>query len=66
MNLLENYIEEVISVEPYVSDWTKLFPIRDFWKVVIIANCYGNKQESTHIWDTEQWNKIKSDGYYWA
>jgi hypothetical protein len=66
MNLLENYIEEIISVEPYVSDWTPSFPGRDFLKVVLIANCYGNKQQSTQIWDTEQWAKVQSDGYYWG
>lgn len=29
MNLLEHYIEEIISVEPYTAEWTKEFDKED-------------------------------------
>lgn len=66
MNLLENYIEEIISVEPYTEDWTLEFPDRIFVKVLLVSNCYGRKEQRDHIWNTDEWEKIQEQGYYWA
>lgn len=44
MNLLEIYLEEIISVKPYESEWTEKFKDRSFVKVVGTFNCYGKKK----------------------
>lgn len=64
MNLLEQYIEEVISVKPYNKDWTEKFPGKEFVKVELVTNCYGRAQKELRIWDTEEWAKIQEQGYY--
>lgn len=64
MNLLEIYLEEIISVEPYENEWTKDFKDRSFVKVVGIFNCYGNKKEETHIFNNIEWENVKEKGYY--
>ncbi len=65
MNILENYIKEVISVEPYTEDWTKEFN-KEFVEVTLKSNCYGNVTEGKHIWSKEDWEKIKEQGYFMA
>lgn len=65
MNLLEQYIVEIHSVEPCNAEWTKEFN-KDFWKVVLTTECYGRMKTSDHVFDTEEWKKIKEQGYYMA
>jgi len=66
MNILENYLVETKSVEPYEEGWTKEAPFNEqkFLKVKAVFNCYGRKQEETHILTTDEWEKIKREGYY--
>lgn len=64
MNLLEIYLEEIISVKPYESEWTEKFKDRSFVKVVGTFNCYGNKKEETRIFNNFEWESIKEKGYY--
>lgn len=66
MNVLENYIEEIHSVEPYTADWTDRFPDREFVQVDITSNCYGNKQRQKHVFNTKDWAEIQDQGFYWA
>ncbi len=63
MNLLEQYIEEVISEEPYTEEWTKKYD-KEFVKVKLVTNCYGRKRYEEQIFDTDKWEKVKEQGYY--
>lgn len=60
MNLLEQYIEEVHSEEPLK------YPDREFVKVDVTTNCYGIKKRDTYIFNTFEWEKYKSQGYWMA
>ncbi|AIW03255.1 hypothetical protein CPT_Mater98 [Bacillus phage Mater] len=64
MNLLEQYIEEVISVKPYNESWTAKFPGKEFVKVELVTNCYGSKEKILRIWTKEEWTEIQEQGYY--
>jgi hypothetical protein len=64
MNMLEIYIEEVHSEKPYIAEWTKEFPEREFVLVEVSTNCYGSKKRETHIWSTKEWAKYQEQGYY--
>jgi hypothetical protein len=60
MNLLEHYIKEIISekcVRKYDEDWVE---------VKLIIKCYGVTEEKTKLFLREDWEKIKSQGYYMA
>jgi len=63
MNLLEQYIEEVISEEPYNEEWTKRYD-KKFVRVELVTNCYGQKRNVEQIFDTDKWKKVKEQGYY--
>lgn len=66
MNLLEQYIEEIIGVEKYEAEWTRRFPDREFVEVDMITNCYGNKTRRKHVFNTTEWETYKKQGYYMA
>ena len=60
MNLLEHYIEEILSeeqVQKYGRNWVK---------VRLIVDCYGVVEEKTEIFPYEKWQKVKEQGYYMA
>lgn len=65
MNILEHYIKEIVSVDPYEADWT-VKTGKEFVKVVVIANCYGQVKPYTQIYDNVEWEKIKEQGYFWG
>ena len=58
MNLLEQYIKEIISEEKIQRDG------KDYCKVKMICDCYGTEDERTLIFSLGEWNKIKKQGYY--
>lgn len=61
MNLLEHYIDEVISEEERVSpQGTK------YIKVTMLIDCYGVKEQTTHLFLPSEWEKAKKNGYYLA
>lgn len=61
MNLLEHYIKEVISEEECISpQGTK------YVKVTMLIDCYGIKEQTTHLFLPIEWEKAKKDGYYLA
>lgn len=64
MNLLEQYIVEIYSVEPYEAEWTKKFPDREFVRVDMKTNCYGRETKGERIFNTEEWKKYKEQGYF--
>lgn len=63
MNLLEHYIKEVISVEPYTAEWTKEFDA-EFLKIKVVVECYGTIEERETVERKEEWEKIKKRGYF--
>lgn len=63
MNLLEHYIVEVISVEPYTAEWTKKFD-NEFLKIKVVTDCYGNVKEHETVESKDKWEKIKKQGYF--
>ncbi|ALA47902.1 hypothetical protein ABE137_12085 [Brevibacillus laterosporus] len=66
MNLLEHYIANVTFVEPYTEDWTDKFPDKQFVKVVLTANCYGQVETYQKVWTVDEWTKIQEQGYFMA
>lgn len=60
MNLLEHYIEEVISEE------TVKWEGGDFVVARVKVNCYGNVSVENHIEEKTQWEAEKKKGYYMA
>lgn len=65
MNLLEQYIKEIHSVEPYTDEWTEKYH-KDFVEVDLTINCYGSVERKTRIFSEEEWEKTKEQGYYMA
>ncbi|SMD65442.1 hypothetical protein [Bacillus pacificus] len=63
MNLLEIYIEEVISEERYEADWTKEFD-KEFVEVEITTNCYGRTETKKRVFEKKEWESHKEHGYY--
>ena len=55
MNLLEVYIDKIISEEELKDNKIK---------VEAIYNCYGVKKKETRMYDKTEWDKIKQQGYY--
>lgn len=66
MNLLEQYIEEVHSVRIYDALWTRKFPNTNFVEVEVTTNCYGNVTRKKHVFQAEEWEKFKKQGYWMA
>jgi len=65
MNALESYIVKVISVKPYKADWTDKFVDKEFLEVDVITNCYGRQDQRITVVSTEEWEDIKSRGYFY-
>ena len=63
MNLLENYIKEVISIEELKINETWAKGI-DFVKVKITTDCYGDIRTEERIFTVQKWNSIAKAGYY--
>ncbi|MDW8515076.1 hypothetical protein RIB56_02945 [Priestia flexa] len=66
MNILENHIVEVHNEEPYDEYWIKEFYPKTFVKVDMTIDCYGRVKRDTNIFETEDWKKIKKQGYFMA
>ena len=74
MNLLEHYIEKVISVEDVTKEWEKYMQKEDpnyieldpMLQVAIIVNCYGQTTGTTKTLHKSEWDKIQEQGYYMA
>ena len=67
MNLLENYLVEVIKIEPFTDEdwsnepWTKG---KEFIWVTASFNCYGNISTYRRVYSTNEWQEIVDRGYY--
>ena len=74
MNLLEHYIEKVISVNDVTKEWEKYMQKEDpnyieldpMLQVAIIVNCYGQTEGTTKMFHKSEWDKIQEQGYYMA
>ena len=74
MNLLENYIEKIISVKDVTKEWEKRMQEEDqnyieldpMLQVAIIVNCYGQTERTTKMFHKSEWDKIQEQGYYMA
>lgn len=63
MNILEHYIEEVISVEEVPrQEWMD----QKYLNVKLVANCYGCVQEYERLFGENEWKKIQEQGYFMA
>lgn len=74
MNLLEHYIEKVISVEDVTKEWEKYMQEENpnfvetdpMLQVTIIVNCYGQIKEVTRTFHKSEYDNIQEQGYYMA
>ena len=74
MNLLEYYIEKIISVKDVTKEWEKYMQEEDpnyieldpMLQVEIIVNCYGQTTGTTKMFHKSKWDKIQKQGYYMA
>lgn len=62
MNLLEHYIEKIISEDFIINPNND----KEYYKVKMIVDCYGSKSETTQIFSVDDWKVIKQKGYYMA
>ena len=74
MNLLEHYIEKVISVVDVTKEWEKCMQEEDpnfvetdpYMKIKLLVDCMGIEQHKIIRCHKSQWEKIKEQGYYMA
>ena len=60
MNLLEHYIEKIISEDFIINPNND----KEYYKVKMIVDCYGSKSETTQMFSVDDWKVIKQKGYY--
>lgn len=67
MNILEQYIDEVYSVED-VTEEMKAHGISTgdelFFRVRMSVDCYGNTSDTEQIFRASEWEKVKKKGYF--
>lgn len=74
MNLLEHYIEKVVSVEDVTKEWEEdirkaepnFIETDPMLQVRMIVNCCGNTRKSMKLFHKTEWEKIQEQGYYMA
>lgn len=74
MNLLEHYIEKIISVVDVTKEWEEYMKESDpnfvetdpMLEIKMIVNCYGSIQETKQWFHKTVWDKIQEQGYYMA
>lgn len=62
MNLLEHYIEKIISEDFIINPNND----KEYYKVKMIVDCYGSKSETTQMFSVDDWKVIKQKSYYMA
>lgn len=62
MNLLEHYIDEVISEQKIQNPENG----REYYRVKAIVDCYGQKEQINRIFTIDEWEQSKVKGYYMA
>ena len=62
MNLLEHYIDKVISEQKIQNPDSG----REYYRVNAIVDCYGQKEQINKLFLIDEWEKAKAKGYYMA
>lgn len=60
MNLLEHYIDEIISEEKVQNPENG----NEYYRVNAIVDCYGAKKQINRLFLIDEWEKAKKQGYY--
>ena len=74
MNLLEHYIEKVISVNDVTKEWEKYMQKEDpnyieldpMLEIKVLVNCMGVEEYNILRHHKSEWEKIQEQGYYMA
>lgn len=74
MNLLEHYIEKVISVVDVTKEWEKCMQEEDsnfvetdtMLEIKVLVNCMGVEKYNILWYHKSEWDKIQEQGYYMA
>ena len=67
MNILEQYIDEVYSVEDVTKEMEEHgIAVGDerFFRVCMKVDCYGNKSDTEQIFRASEWEEVKKKGYF--
>lgn len=62
MNLLEHYIDEIISEQKIQNPENG----REYYRVNAIVDCYGQKEQINRIFLIDEWEQAKAKGHYMA
>lgn len=60
MNLLEHYIDKIISEEKVKNPENG----NEYYRINAIVDCYGAKEEINRLFLIGEWEKAKKQGYY--
>lgn len=75
MNLLEHYIEKVISVKDVTQEWEKYMQEEEdpnyieldpMLEIKVLVNCMGVEEYNILWCNKSEWDKIQEQGYYMA
>ena len=60
MNLLEHFIDEIISEQKIQNPEDG----RKYYRVNAIIDCYGHKEQINRLFSISEWEQAKVKGYY--
>lgn len=60
MNVLEHYIDKIISEEKVKNPGND----NEYYRVNAIVDCYGAKEQINRLFIIDEWEKAKKRGYY--
>lgn len=60
MNILEHYIDEIISEQNVQNPENG----NEYYRVNAIVDCYGTKEQINRLFMIDEWEKAKKQGYY--
>jgi len=62
MNLLEHYIDKIISETKIRNPENG----NEYYRVNAIVDCYGHKEQINRLFLIKEWEQAKAQGYYMA
>lgn len=74
MNLLEHYIEKILSVVDVTKEWEKYIQEEDLnfvetdpmLEIKVLINCMGVEEYRVLWYHKSEWDNIQEQGYYMA